>query len=131
MIGVPSAEDIAACYRELVSDKSRPPGQRTLQPLYLALLDDIHFRYIKRMLDRRVRRETGAIMNMFGASCLLLLCVGLILYVGQYHNLQMMGPVFIAAVTFGMIGAFLSRLISFHAQLEQIDYDSLRNGFSQ
>lgn len=127
-IGVQSTKELSELFR--VQTAHPPPAdiKRKLHALYLALLDDIHYRHIKRMLDRRVRRETGRGLLRIG-SVMLLLAVAVLainLSSSSFHI-----PMVVTAAVFGMIGAFLSRLIAFNARIEEIDYDSLRNGYSQ
>jgi hypothetical protein len=122
-LGVRSATTLQALF-----EKSATLADR--KATFQRLLDDLHFRYEKRRLDRQVRRETAKRLNSLGI--LLVAPVALLLALmawqrsaepaAQYHVL--------AVMWFGLMGAYLSRMIAFQTMLSTIDYDALVTGFS-
>lgn len=122
-LGVPSAEEL----------KKQFGGATTLEArrsCFLVLLDDLHFRYQKRTLDRRVRKIRAQQMNMLGLALIVPTALIIILSFA-FENLELLAKFhMIAVLWFGLIGAFMSRMIAFQRVLSIIDYDSLVTDFS-
>jgi len=121
-LGVTSHEELKKAY---LADTT-PDGRRAV---YLSLLDDLHFRYIKRGLDRRMRRIAAKRMNNFGAVLLAILIVVVVAFmcvedkgVATWHI-----P---AVIYFGALGAFFSRIASFQAKAATLDYDLIEQDFA-
>lgn len=109
---------------------NKEKGAEFRRTIFVALLDDVHFRYIKRTLDRKTRREAGSLLNAIGVVMLVLTLAGAIAL--AFPDGRTFLQVHHAAVVMfmGVLGAFLSRMISFQGSMLAIDYDDLRNGYS-
>jgi hypothetical protein len=122
-LGVKSVDALEAQF-------AKQRGKEFNRTLFVALFDDVHFRYIKRSFDRKTRRDAGLLLNGIGVFMLLVTLAGAISLAFedgrnflQFHHA--------AVVMFmGALGAFLSRMISFQGSMLAIDYDDLRNGYS-
>ena len=122
-LGVPSVKELKAQFEKSTTAKAR-------QSNFLVLLDDLHFRYQKRGLDRRVRKIRAKQMNILGLALILPTALIIILLFANEAIENLARYHMIAALWFGLIGAFMSRMIAFQRVLSVVDYDSLVTDFS-
>lgn len=105
-------------------------GAEFRRTLYAALLDDVHFRYVKRSLDRRTRRQAGTLLNGVGGFMLVVTLAGAIAIAFDAGRTFLHFHHAAVIMFMGALGAFLSRMISFQGTMQTIDYDDLMNGYS-
>jgi hypothetical protein len=121
-LGIPSVDAL----NDLFCNAS---DEGTRQATLIALLDDVHFRYVKRDLDRRTRDRAALSMNNWGVV-LASLTVGLLAYLIWDQRWEVIkGVTIFLCIWFGAIGAFLSRLIKFQSQFAQLDYEDIKREF--
>jgi hypothetical protein len=126
-LGVKSAASLRAQF----DDAAATAASR--KATYLRLLDDLHFRYSKRRLDRQKRRETAIWLNYVGVA---LVAVGLLITIAGWIWQQPLGK-FIAqahlfyAIWFGVLGAYFSRSVSMRSSIATLDYDLLVSDYSK
>jgi hypothetical protein len=122
-LGVPSTAALAAAYAAATTTDGR-------RAAHLALVDDLHFRYQKRALDRRVRSEKANTLNWIGIAMVVISVAALIvIYVADWI-VQVARYHLLLVLWFGAIGAFLSRIIAFQGALNTLDYDALIRDYS-
>lgn len=125
-LGVKSAAALKAQFSAIDTAENR-------KATYLALLDDLHFRYSKRRLDRHTRIKTATWLNNVGLSLGIL---GLIFTVIGWMFSQSVGH-FIAqthllyAIWSGALGAYFSRSVSMRGSIATLDYDLLMTDYSK
>lgn len=123
-LGVPSAPALKAQYDRATAT----PDER--RSILLALLDDIHFRYAKRRLDRDELQHATFRLNWIGIGLLAFIIISTInlMIVGQpweavrYHQFWV--------VYFGMLGAYFSRALDLSTSQGTFDYDMMAINFS-
>lgn len=135
---VVSAENIGARRKAAVA--ATPPDIDGARAIYVTLLDDLHWFYSKRSLDRMMRFDIARPM-LTRAAGTFLLCVApfLALLVARYFGVDPWAKIpgefrtgltgGYTAVSFGMLGALFSRLLSFQSRYAQLDYDAAQNAF--
>jgi len=121
-LGVTSKDELKKAYDAATT----PDGKRAV---YLSLLDDVHFRYVKRGLDRRMRRIAAKRMNNFGGVLLALLIV-IVLAFMLVENKSIATAHIPVVIYFGALGAFFSRIASFQAKAATLDYDLIEQDFA-
>lgn len=122
-LGVPSAAELEKKYLEADTDEKR-------RAVFWSIVDDLHWRYVKRGLDRASRKRAARLFYWVGTLTLLPFLIVLLAFlrgdpaswIGHIHVLL--------ALYFGLIGAFLSRIIAFQSSLDTIDYDHIDRDFS-
>jgi hypothetical protein len=99
--------------------------------VFADLIDDLHFRYTKRRLDRATRKETAQRFYKWGIGVLLPLLLFLILprFVDVTATFGATMHVAIA-LYFGVLGAYFSRIIAFQSSLDTLNYDTLVRDYS-
>lgn len=124
LCGVPEVEDLAV---ELENSKEDPKAQRAY---YDQLLDSLHYRHYQRMLQDETRTNTAFALNWFGVIVVLVTALAFLvltlankLDIFAHHS-------FLLVMWFGMLGAYLSRMIAFQGAFRQLDHSSLRIDFS-
>ncbi|MBY5693628.1 hypothetical protein HFO41_33260 [Rhizobium leguminosarum] len=101
--------------------------------IYLRLLDDLHFRYARRRLDRQTRRQTATWLNTIG----LIVCIsGLVVFLVGWSYQHTLGSYLgqahlIYAIWCGLLGAYFSSSVSMRTTLATLDYDLLVSGYSK
>lgn len=126
-LGVKSVEALRVQFTDAAATESNRKA------IYLRLLDDLHFRYAKRRLDRQTRKQTATWLNTIG---LIVCIIGLVVfligwsfqetlknYLGQAH--------LIYAIWCGLLGAYFSSSVSMRTTLATLDYDLLISGYSK
>lgn len=98
--------------------------------VYLKLLREIHFRYSRKRLDRRVARETASSLTCLGywlaGVAVIFIFLALVkdtAYVVERFHI-------VVALWFGAIGAYFSRMVAFQSQSSSLGYDDIIVGFS-
>ncbi|TAZ68227.1 hypothetical protein [Rhizobium ruizarguesonis] len=125
-LGVGSAAALKAQFGAIDTAENR-------KGTYLALLDDLHFRYAKRRLDRHTRMKTATWLNNVGV---LLCALGLLFTVVGWVFCLSFGD-FLArthllyAIWCGMLGAYFSRSVSMRSSIATLDYDVLMTDYSR
>lgn len=134
-IAVPS---FAILKQRLVSASDDPAKQALLAKL----LRDTHNRYAARRTERFERRNVGWRMAKLGLSLMVIVGLALFLlglnlnYVDSTGNKVEFGYHFLSrfnmvvAVFFGLLGAYLSRLIAFQNNAVTLSHDDLENGYA-
>ena len=133
-IGVPSFA-ILSKRREGVTDEGAK------QALLAKLLRDTHNRFAERRLEREERWKAASRMARLGAL-LTGLVVAILIVLGLEPDFTFWGTAYkldhlalarqntIVCVFFGVLGAYLSRLIAFQNGSPKLSYDDLRYGYS-
>lgn len=126
---VRSIDNIEARWKKAETDNDLPG----LRACYVTLLDDLHWAYGKRRLDRRVRRETakklvGIAVGLSVASIIPYIFVpgldwSLLKFLGQYDKNAFHLYGLYTACSFGLLGALFSHMISFRSDFASFDYD--------
>lgn len=125
-LGVGSAAALMAQY---ASDDTPVNRKET----YLTLLEDLHFRYAKRRLDRHIRMKAAWSLNFIGV----LLCLfGLVLTAGGLVFSNSLEEFFarthlIYVIWCGMLGAYFSRSVAMRSSIATLDYDILVADYSK
>lgn len=109
------------------SEADTEPKQRAV---LWTIVDDLHWRYVKRGLDRASRKRAAKLFYWVGTLTLVPFLIVLLAFlrddpanwIGNIHILL--------ALYFGLIGAFLSRIIAFQSSLDTIDFDLIDRDFS-
>jgi len=122
-LGVTSHEELARAFEKATAAADK-------RAIYISLLDDVHFRYVKRNLDRKTRRSAAKSLNTIGTALLGTLLVLILLFVlgadekwvGRLHA--------VTAIYFGILGAYFSRMIAFQSNVATLDYDILEQDFA-
>jgi hypothetical protein len=122
-LGVKSVPAIRTAFQNSTTSPER-------KALFASLLDDVHFRYLKRSLDRKTRRLAGSAIILFGTTIMFFTVLFLVALGFPESAVFIYTHHMVLVLWFGIVGAFLSRVIVFQASLEKIDYDALRSGFS-
>jgi hypothetical protein len=111
------------------------------QALLAKLLRDTHNRYAERRLEREERWKAAGRMARLGVL-LTGLVVGILIVLGLEPSFRFWGAAYnldhvalarqntVVCVFFGVLGAYLSRLIAFQNGSAKLSYDDLRNGYS-
>jgi hypothetical protein len=133
-IGVPSFATLAKRRAGLTDEKA-------LQALLAKLLRDTHNRYAERRLEREERWKAAGRMARLGVL-LTGLVVGILIVLGLEPAFNLWGTDYkldhlalarqntVVCVFFGILGAYLSRLIAFQNGTVKLSYDDLRYGYS-
>lgn len=100
--------------------------------IYLSLLDDLHFRYSKRRLDREKRKDAAIWLNSLGFGLTL---VGLAFTLGGWWLQGGLGEFLARAHLFyviwgGVLGAYFSRSVTMRSSIATLDYDLLISDYS-
>lgn len=108
---------------------SQPSGSDQRAALLLTLIEDIHFRYAKRRLDRSERNKKILTFNLVGIIFILLF---LALVFGAFSGTWFTAETQLVLVigTMGAIGAFFSRSIELQGGEGQLDYDKIVYSYS-
>ena len=122
-IDVPSVEVLRNGY-----DLSTDPQIK--RAYFSTLMDDLHYRHLKRSLDRRARRQTAGALNWTGFALLVLIFFLLVYAFDPEHINNVAKFHIIGVLVAGILGAYLSRMIAFQRSLDTLVYDDLRNGYS-
>lgn len=133
-IGVPSFATLSKRREGLEVDNEK-------QALLAKLLRDTHNRYAARRLEREERWKAAGRMARLGAI-LTGLVVAILIVLGLEPNFTLWGTAYrldhlalarqntVVCVFFGILGAYLSRLIAFQNGSAKLSYDDLRYGYS-
>jgi len=95
-----------------------------LRAIYSTLLDDLHWAYGKRRLDRAARRGAARPIALYAIA---LAAIAILVQIALSYCVNVspqLGGV-LTALTFGALGAFFSRLRAFHAAFASLDYDQI------
>lgn len=122
-LGVTSHEALSAAFEKAAS----PADKRAI---YISLLDDVHFRYVKRNLDRKTRRSAAKSLNTIGTALLGTLLVLILLFVLCADEIWVGRLHAVTAIYFGILGAYFSRMIAFQSNVATLDYDILEQDFA-
>ncbi len=123
-LGVKSAAELKQAY---YASGATPESRRAL---FSILLDDLHFRYEKRRLDRRELAITTQRLNWIGFFLLLVIIVatGNLLRDGEQELAAFYHQFWI--IYFGTLGAYFSRLLALADTSGAFDYDALVRDFA-
>lgn len=133
-IGVPSFATLSKRREGLAKEDEK-------QALLAKLLRDTHNRYAERRLEREERWKAAGRMARLGVL-LTGLVIGIMILLGLEPNFKFWGTDYkldhvalarqntVVCVFFGILGAYLSRLIAFQNGSAKLSYDDLRNGYS-
>lgn len=106
---------------------STPEARRAV---YGALLDDLHFRYLRRSQDRATRSRTARLLILLGYA-LILPAIATLAWLLQKGDIRLLDQAhFVLVIWFGMIGAYLSRMIALQRVMTTIDHDTMVTEFS-
>lgn len=98
--------------------------------LFSILLDDLHFRYEKRRLDRRELAITTQRLNWIGFIFLAIIIVATGNLLRDHHEEQAAFYHQFWIVYFGTLGAYFSRLLALAENSRAFDYDALVSDFA-
>lgn len=123
-LDVRSAPELKAAY---YASGATPDAKRAL---FSILLDDLHFRYEKRRLDRRELAITTQRLNWIGFILLAIIIVatGNLLHDGDQEQAAFYHQFWI--IYFGTLGAYFSRLLALAEGSAAFDYDALVRDFA-
>jgi hypothetical protein len=135
-LGMKSADDIGKRWDQ-VTQSNNEDGIRAV---YGTLLDDLHWFYNKRALDRRLRMEVAKPMVTRTLITLFVFCVGpfIVLCIAQALGYDLLAKVgdfrstligAYTAIAFGALGAIFSRITSFQGRFASLDYDEVASSF--
>jgi hypothetical protein len=138
-LGMKSADDIGSRWKQ-ATQSTNGDKDDSIRAVYGTLLDDLHWFYNKRALDRRLRMELAKSMVKrtlitllgFCVSPFIILCVAqglgydLLARVGDFRSTLIGGY---TAIAFGALGAIFSRITSFQSRFASLDYDELASSF--
>jgi hypothetical protein len=137
-VGMKSADDLGA--RWTLLKQTNPANDPGLRAVYATLLDDLHWLFNKRSLDRKLRAAIGK--PLFKRTMwTFLFCVApfLLIALARAPGWDPMAAVpadfrtslicGYFAVAFGALGAIFSRLTTFQARYAAIDYDEAASTF--
>lgn len=123
-LGVASAETIKKTWDDALTEPDDSKREARMRAVYQSLLEDLHWIYGKRRLDRSERRKaakpiawyaTGLAATAAIVQLLFATCPGV-----SPHSYGLA-----TAITFGALGAFFSRLTAFNAAYRTLDYDDI------
>ena len=137
-LGMKSADDLGA--RWALLKQTNPADEPGLRAVYATLLDDLHWLYNKRSLERKLRAAIAR--PLFGRTLwTFLFCIAPFLLIAvarasgsdpmaaapaEFRTSLVCGYF---AVAFGALGAIFSRLTTFQARYAAIDYDEAASTF--
>jgi hypothetical protein len=111
-----------------------------MRPLYRSLLGDLHWRYSKQSLDRKIRSQMAGMVHKL-ATILIFLAVlpfiplyggdsvGTWLFTASSGSMRAHFYGLYTAATFGLLGALFSRLIYMQSNFARLEYEDLINTF--
>lgn len=99
--------------------------------VFTDLLDDVHFAYSKRRLDRSTRKKSAQLFYVSGLFVLAPLLVFLVLpFFFNITSVPNHTAQIAVVLYFGILGAYFSRIIAFQSSLDRLDYDTLVRDYS-
>lgn len=118
-------------------ENSRLPVQRAL---YADILDDLHWLYGKRSLDRKIRTQMAGMIHKLATFLIFFAVlpfiplyggdsVGSWLFTANSGSLRAHFYGLYTAASFGLLGALFSRLIYMQSNYARLEYDDLLNIF--
>jgi uncharacterized membrane protein (GlpM family) len=123
-LGIPSAAPLLKEYGAATTE-----GEK--KALLISLMDDIHFGYTKRRLDRSMRKKSAQLFYISGITALLPLIAFIVapLFISVTDKASDTLQIGIV-LYFGILGAYFSRIIGFQSSLDRLDYDILVRDYS-
>lgn len=128
----------------LAEAKALDPTLReaAMQAEYREFLGELHIAYGKRRLDRMMRKNSAKVIMKFAfilvGLIILCFCMPAILgFFGDrfpwFSGINLVSSAHVRAlalvISFGLLGAFFSRLGAFNASFAKLDYDDIVDGF--
>ncbi len=135
-----SAPHFAEKWKAALVEPDLPTRVKTQRALYAHLLDDLHWLYGKRSLDRKIRSQMAWTVRKLATILFFFAVLPFIPWFGG----RTIGSLFFSteggsalshiyglytACSFGLLGALFSRLSAFQSGYATMDYDSLMNLF--
>ncbi len=123
-LGVKTATDLKIAFNDTNADAAKRKA------VLATLLDDLHFRYEKRRLDRIALQDATLRINWTGVILLAFVALPTIYVI--LFNLPQTAAIYhqVWVVYFGLLGAYFSRSIHFAANASTLDYDASVTEFS-
>ena len=139
-IGMPSTVHFKQKWNDSLTIQDAKQRLAIQRSVYVNILDDLHWNYGKRNLDRQVK---SSITVSIGRVAILLILVAILPFV-PWFNGQTLGSFIFStnvqsgqshfygiylASTFGLLGALFSRLLYLQSHYKDLDYDELVTSF--
>ncbi len=121
--GLPETEALQSAF-----EKSKTHDQR--RALHEQMVDSLHAHHFHRGLERNTQRRTATRLNLLGIIMLVPTVVVIVLLIYSKQFIHLAHYHIILVMWFGLLGAFLSRMIAFQGAVNNIPYDTLVSEFS-
>lgn len=122
-VGLPETEHLEAAF-----SASKSPAHK--RALHEQMVDSLQVHHFRRELERVARKRTASNLNGLGIMLLLPTVVVMATLVYQEQISTLAQYHIILVMWFGLLGAYLSRMIAFQSVIDEIRYDALVSGFS-
>ncbi|WP_420395924.1 hypothetical protein [Nioella sp.] len=122
--GIPEAASFEA---NLNSARENPKLQ---EAIYEQLVDSLQFHHYQRLLHDQTRSRTARNLNLVGVVVVGVAMAALIVFSEPTIMRFVVQYSFFSVMWFGMMGAYLSRMIAFQTDLNALDHSALRINFS-